>query len=109
MNDITAAATNAPELPFDHASRSARRVAALQTAIRTGRAYHLETVDTFAVTADAPAAAHIRFDADGTITSVKADGTEKPGARIEKGILRDLADTRLVELWVKHPEIADAL
>jgi len=110
MNDLAAVAQAATQLPLDHADPLAAQVAALQAAVREQRTYYMANLapgqGPSAPSTEHPSGAHQRFEADGTITDVKTDGTEKPAARIARGIAADLADKALMAKWIQQPSRA---
>ena len=110
--DLAIAARTATQIDLaDAATDDALKVAAYQAANREGRTYYFvqtiglgfgayTSMDDFH-TASAPyrqdatgtPIAHKRFEADGTIVEVKADGTEKePRAGFLAGMAEDIAD-----------------
>lgn len=106
-SDLAALATSAVQLPLNHADPVASRVAAVQAAVRENRTYYIAergelwTLYPLPVT-EQPDAPHKRINPDGSIVEVKADGTEKPAERIERGTLRHLADTKRMTHWAKN-------
>lgn len=107
--DLATLAAAAAQLPLDHADPLARQVAAVQAAVRGGCAYYIadrtDARDEYSLpTAQLPVGPHKRFEVDGSIVEVKADGTEKPARpRFLAAIGDDLANEARMSDWAQSP------